>query len=39
MMGWDGQGVPGRAKLEELNVGWIWDLLTDPGDSRFEAAR
>ena len=31
MMGWDGQGVPGRAKLEELNVGWIWDLLTESG--------
>lgn len=27
MMGWDEYGVPTRAKLEELNIGWIWDLL------------
>lgn len=27
MMGWDEQGVPSRAKLEELAVGWIWDRL------------
>ena len=24
MMGWDAEGVPTRAKLEELGVGWIW---------------
>lgn len=27
MMGWDEQGVPTRAKLEELDVGWVADLL------------
>jgi aldehyde:ferredoxin oxidoreductase len=27
MMGWDNQGVPQRAKLEELGVGWILDKL------------
>ena len=31
MMGWDASGVPTRAKLEELNVGWIWNLLSDSG--------
>ena len=25
MMGWDADGKPTRAKLEELGVGWIWD--------------
>jgi aldehyde:ferredoxin oxidoreductase len=27
MMGWDSQGKPSRAKLEELSVGWIWDKI------------
>lgn len=27
MMGWDERGVPTRAKLEELNVGWVWDAI------------
>jgi len=31
MMGWNEQGIPSRAKLEELNVGWIQSLLeSDP---------
>jgi aldehyde:ferredoxin oxidoreductase len=29
MMGWDEGGVPTRAKLEELGVGWIWNLLNN----------
>ncbi len=28
MMGWDQHGVPTRAKLEELGVGWIADLVS-----------
>lgn len=28
MMGWDAEGVPTRAKLEELAVGWIWEKLS-----------
>ena len=28
MMGWDGKGIPTRAKLEELNVGWIWEKMS-----------
>lgn len=27
MMGWDNKGIPTRAKLEELGVGWIWERL------------
>ena len=27
MMGWDENGVPTRAKLEELDIGWVADLL------------
>jgi aldehyde:ferredoxin oxidoreductase len=27
MMGWDESGRPTQAKLEELGVGWIWELL------------
>ncbi len=27
MMGWDGNGVPTRAKLEELDLGWIAQML------------
>jgi aldehyde:ferredoxin oxidoreductase len=27
MMGWDAEGVPTRAKLEELGVGWIWPQI------------
>jgi aldehyde:ferredoxin oxidoreductase len=27
MMGWDKNGVPTRAKLEELNVGWVWEKM------------
>lgn len=32
MMGWDENGRPTQAKLEELDVGWIWDHIagTDP---------
>lgn len=29
MMGWDENGVPSRGKLEELNVGWVADLLEE----------
>ncbi len=29
MMGWDEQGIPTRAKLEELGVGWLWDKLNE----------
>ncbi|NPV87658.1 MAG: aldehyde ferredoxin oxidoreductase family protein [Anaerolineae bacterium] len=29
MMGWDERGVPGEAKLEELGVGWVWQLLAE----------
>ncbi|MDW7670512.1 MAG: aldehyde ferredoxin oxidoreductase family protein [Bacillota bacterium] len=37
MMGWDEEGVPRQAKLEELGVGWIWDKLKAvevPGDEK-----
>ncbi len=27
MSGWDAQGIPTRAKLEELSLGWVVDLL------------
>ncbi len=27
MMGWDSNGVPTQAKLEELGVGWVGDLM------------
>jgi len=27
MMGWDENGLPTQAKLEELGVGWIWNQL------------
>ncbi|MBD3309248.1 aldehyde ferredoxin oxidoreductase [candidate division KSB3 bacterium] len=27
MMGWDAQGIPTKAKLEELDVGWLWEQL------------
>ena len=27
MMGWDQKGVPTRAKLEDLSLGWIQDML------------
>ncbi|MCP4405025.1 MAG: aldehyde ferredoxin oxidoreductase family protein [bacterium] len=29
MMGWDEQGIPTKAKLEELGVGWIWEQLAN----------
>ena len=29
MMGWDGDGRPTEAKLEELGVGWVWDYMKD----------
>lgn len=29
MLGWDEQGHPTRAALEELGVGWIWPLLAN----------
>jgi aldehyde:ferredoxin oxidoreductase len=28
MCGWDEQGIPTRAKLEELSLGWVVDLLS-----------
>jgi len=27
MMGWDENGVPTRAKLEELDVAWVAQML------------
>ena len=27
MCGWDAQGIPGRAKLEELSLGWVADEI------------
>lgn len=27
MMGWDENGQPERGKLEELGIGWLWNLL------------
>ena len=27
MCGWDQEGVPTRARLEELSLGWVADLL------------
>ena len=27
MMGWNDQGIPTHAKLEELDVGWLWEQL------------
>jgi aldehyde:ferredoxin oxidoreductase len=29
MMGWNDDGVPTRGKLEELGVGWIWNLMQE----------
>ena len=29
MMGWDAEGRPTQAKLEELGVGWIWDEIKE----------
>ncbi|MCL4559172.1 MAG: aldehyde ferredoxin oxidoreductase family protein [Chloroflexi bacterium] len=29
MMGWDAQGRPTQAKLEELGVGWVWDFMKE----------
>jgi len=29
MMGWDKNGVPTRAKLEELDIGWAYDYLKE----------
>ena len=32
MVGWDAEnGVPTREKLEELDIGWTWDLIKDRG--------
>lgn len=31
MMGWDRDGIPTEAKLEELGVGWIYDMLKTNG--------
>ena len=31
MMGWDTEGKPTRAKLEELGVGWIWEEMAKAG--------
>jgi aldehyde:ferredoxin oxidoreductase len=31
MMGWDENGCPTRAKLEELGVGWIWEKQVQQG--------
>jgi aldehyde:ferredoxin oxidoreductase len=33
MMGWDEDGRPTQAKLEELGVGWIWDLQPEPSSA------
>ncbi len=27
MMGWNEQGIPTKAKLEELDLGWLWERL------------
>ena len=27
MMGWNGDGIPTEAKLEELNLGWVWEVM------------
>jgi aldehyde:ferredoxin oxidoreductase len=27
MMGWTSRGVPSEAKLEELGVGWLWNMI------------
>ncbi len=27
MMGWDEHGIPTRPKLEELNIGWVWEAM------------
>ena len=27
MMGWDKTSKPTRGKLEELNIGWIWEHI------------
>jgi aldehyde:ferredoxin oxidoreductase len=29
MCGWDSEGIPTRAKLEELGVGWVADLIEE----------
>ena len=29
MMGWNDHGIPTKAKLEELDVGWIWEQLAE----------
>jgi aldehyde:ferredoxin oxidoreductase len=29
MLGWDAQGRPTQAKLEELGVGWVWNFMKD----------
>jgi len=31
MMGWTDEGIPTRAKLEELNVGWVWKKIHESG--------
>ena len=31
MLGWDPEGVPTRAKLEELNVGWVYATMIGGG--------
>jgi aldehyde:ferredoxin oxidoreductase len=34
MFGWDADGRPTQAKLEELNVGWIWERLQAERESQ-----
>jgi aldehyde:ferredoxin oxidoreductase len=30
MLGWDGlRGIPTRGKLEELDIGWVWDYVKE----------
>ncbi len=29
MMGWNEQGIPTKAKLEELDVSWLWNQLVE----------
>ena len=37
MMGWDEKGIPTRAKLEELNVGWIWEKMNNYTQGKYES--
>jgi aldehyde:ferredoxin oxidoreductase len=37
MMGWDVQGAPTEAKLEELGVGWVWRKLREAAPQELSA--